>query len=80
MTHNKPCVHMHTNGEVYKRGGKLVRRGGEEQKGKEGKKDGRKKEREREEKERERGGKRKSAFRWLKLVKTRSKVRIFDKG
>ena len=45
------CVthgHMHANGEVYKRGGKLVRRGGEEQKGKEGKK-----KREREERERE---------------------------
>ena len=32
VTHSKPCVHMHVNGEVYKRGGKLVHRGGEQQK------------------------------------------------
>ena len=38
MTHGKPCVHMHVNGEVYKRGGKSVHRGGEQQKGKQGKK------------------------------------------
>ena len=57
VTHGKPCVHMHVNGEIYKRGGKLVRRGGEQQKGKEGRKKRRKKEKEREERERERGGK-----------------------
>ena len=55
VTHGKPCVHMHVNGEVYKRGGKSVRRGREQQKGTEGKK--RRKKREREERERERGAK-----------------------
>ena len=51
------CDHMHANGVVYKRRGKLVRRGGEEQKGKEGKKKKKKKrEREKREKERRRKG------------------------
>ena len=56
VTHGLPCVHMHVNVEVYKRGRKPARRGGEQQKGKEGKKK-RKKEREREERETERGEK-----------------------
>ena len=38
VTYSKPCIHMHANGEVYKRRGKLVRRGREQQKRKEGKK------------------------------------------
>ena len=58
-THGKPYVHMHANGEVYKRGEKSVLKGGEQQKGKEGKKKKKKKDkkREREEREGERGGK-----------------------
>ena len=75
MTHVKSCVHMHVNGEVYKREGKSIRRGVEEQKGKEGKK----KDRKRRKGERKRG-KRKSVFRWSELVGPRSKVHIFDEG
>ena len=67
MTHDKPCVtrnakenacghmacvHMHFDGELYKRGGKSVRRGGEQQKGKQRKKN-KKKEKKGREKERE---------------------------
>ena len=47
-THGKPCVHMHANGEVYKRREKSIRRGGEEQNGKKGKKKGREEEGEKE--------------------------------
>ena len=56
--HGKPYVHMHANGEVYKRGGKSVLKGGEQQKGKEGKKKKKKKKtkREKEKKGREKEG------------------------
>ena len=74
MTHGKPCVHMHVNGEVYKRGGKSVRRGGEQQKGKQGKK-----KRKRRKGERERR-KRKSTFQRSELVRPRSRVHIFNEG
>ena len=56
MTHGKPCVHMHVNGEVYKRGGKLVCREGEQQKGKKGKKKREEKKREKEKKGRDKEG------------------------
>ena len=62
VTHGKPCVQMHDNGEVYKRVGKLVHRGGEQQKGKEGKKKDETK------KGREKERKRKSAFRQSELI------------
>ena len=55
VTYSKPCIHMHANGEVYKRRGKLVRRGREQQKRKEGKKIEKKKKRA--ERERGKGGK-----------------------
>ena len=78
--HGNPCVHMHVNEEVFKRGGKLVRRGGKQQKGNEGKKrEEKKKERKRRKGERKRG-KKKSAFRRSELVGPRSKVYIFDEG
>ena len=89
MTYDKPCVtrhakanacvHMHVNGKVYKSGGKSVCRGGEQQKGKEGKKN-REGKIEREKNGERKRGKRKSMFRRSELVRSRSKVRIFDKG
>ena len=69
---------MHANGEVYKRGGKLVGRGREQQKGME-KREKTKRERKRRKGERKRG-KRKSVFRGPKLIGLRSKVCIFDEG
>ena len=83
VTHDKPCVHMHVNGEVYKRGGKLVCKEGEQQ-GKEGKKKKKKEEKKRD-KEGEGGGGggggwRKLAFRQSELIRPRSKIRIFEEG
>ena len=77
------CVthgHMHANGEVYKRGGKLVHRGGEEQKYKEGKKNREKKRERKRSKGERKKGKRKSTFRWSEVIGPRSKIRIFDEG
>ena len=79
-THGKPYVHMHVNGEVYKRGGnQFVEEERNKNERKEKKKREEKKERKRRKGERKRGT-RKSAFRRLKLVGQRCKVCIFNEG